>query len=546
MEGSSRESGWPLAALGLGVRSAPRVLVLGLARSGLAAARLLHARGARLRLLGLEGPSRPDLAARLQELVEAGADLRLGPHDPAALEDVDLVVKSPGVSSEIPFLVAARSQGVPIVGELEIAALAAAGPIVAITGTNGKSTTTAWVGHMLETGGFAPEVVGNIGRPFADGVLARPEATFVVEVSSFQLEDTRTFHPRVATLLNLTPDHLDRHHTMEAYAGAKARIFAQQNTDDLAVLGGGPELESFLPPLRARVLRTGEVPGGGSHPAPAGSGAAPGGVRAPGGARPNGAATDGSGVFLRGDTLVLRAGADWPEVRVVSPGGAVGEPRERAGAHAAQRAASAPATRPPWETTDPEEVVLLSRGELALPGAHNLENAMAAAATAAAAGAPIAAIVDSLRTFPGLAHRLENVGEVAGVVCVNDSKATNVDSLVVALRAFPERVHLIAGGVGKGQDFAPVAPLVRERTRSVHLIGESAEILASAWAGADLRRSDSLAAALDGALGLARPGERILLSPGCASFDMFRDFEDRGDQFRDLVADRARSRGGAA
>ena len=469
--------GWPLPALGIEARPDPLVLVLGLARSGLAAARLLLDRGTRVRLLALVRPERSDQLAQLSALEARGAELRIGPHDPAELAGVDLIVKSPGVSPGIPFLAAARAAGVPSVGELEIASLVVEGPIVAITGTNGKSTTTAWVGHMLAGAGVEVEVAGNIGRPLAEAVRARSRATFVVEVSSFQLEDTRTFRPQVATLLNLTADHLDRHGSMDAYREAKSRIFRNQTAEDVAVLGPGPELDPLAAAVQARVLRTGRSAEG------------------PGGRH-------GDGVCLEEGLLVLRFGPLGP-------------------------------------------VPLLPAGELALPGAHNLENAMAAAATAVAAGASVEAITRSLRTFPGLSHRLEQVGEVGGVICVNDSKATNVGSLQVALEAFPDRVHLIAGGVGKGQDFTPVAALVRERTRSVHLIGESAAALAEAWSGAEIHRAESLEAALDAALSLARPGERVLLSPGCASFDMFRDFEDRGDQFRALVTVRAIARGGS-
>ncbi|MEZ4651477.1 MAG: UDP-N-acetylmuramoyl-L-alanine--D-glutamate ligase [Candidatus Eisenbacteria bacterium] len=499
MNSSSPAAGWPLSALGLPARSEPLVLVLGLARSGLAAARMLLARGAAIRLLGLERPEGAE-GERLTELVARGASLRLGPHDPADLDGVDLIVKSPGVRPEIPFLEAAREAGVPIVGELEIAFLAAEGPVYAITGTNGKSTTTAWVGHMLAAAGREVEVAGNIGHAFADAVMRSPGAEFVVEVSSFQLEDTLTFHPRVATLLNLSPDHLDRHGTLEAYAAAKSRIFRNQTEADIAVFGGDANLDAMANQVPARVLRTGKDQGeliGAPAAEPQG---------APAGGKTGTSAQEArEGVFVREGDLVLRF------------------------------------STPPRDGV----VRLLPVSELALPGAHNVENAMAAAATAASAGVPVDAIVRSLRTFPGLAHRLEPVGVVGGVACVNDSKATNVGSLEVALAAFPEPVRLIAGGVGKGQDFRPLAEDVRARTRSVHLIGESADVLAEAWAGADLHRAGSLAEALDQALSLSRPGDRILLSPGCASFDMFRDFEDRGDQFRALVNARAGARGGA-
>ena len=499
--------GWPLSALGLPTRSEPLVLVLGLARSGLAAARLLLQRGASLRLLGLERPEGVE-GEQLSELVAQGASLRLGPHDPADLGGVDLIVKSPGVRPEIPFLGAARAAGVPIVGELEIAFLAADGPIYAITGTNGKSTTTAWVGHMLMEAGRKVEVAGNIGHAFAEAVLRAPDAEFVVEVSSFQLEDTLTFHPKVATLLNLTPDHLDRHGTLEAYGAAKMRIFRNQTASDVAVLGGDANLDAIAGAVSARVLRTGRL----SDEAPMRTDE---GVTTP-------AVPARKAVEVQAGTMPAHAG------RPDAPAGVF----VRSGQLELRLGGAAP-------------VPLLPVSELALPGEHNVENAMAAAATAASAGVPVDAIVRSLRTFPGLSHRLEQVGVVDGVVCINDSKATNVGSLEVALAAFPEPVRLIAGGVGKGQDFRPLAAEVRARTLSVHLIGESADALAEAWHGAEIHRAGSLADALDQALALSAPGDRILLSPGCASFDMFHDFEDRGDQFRALVNARATARGGA-
>jgi UDP-N-acetylmuramoylalanine--D-glutamate ligase len=460
---------WPLRALGLpGPRSGPRVAVLGLKRSGLAAARLLLERGCRVDLLDLKPPEAE--TDRLDELVERRARIRLGPHDPAWLEECDLIVKSPGVDRRIPFLREAGAKGIPVIGELELAWLATRGAVVAITGTNGKSTTTAWVGDMTRRDARPVEVVGNIGRPFSQGVLEHPDATFVVEVSSFQLEDAPTFRPKVAALLNLTPDHLDRHETFEAYRKAKLSIFSRQGSGDAAVLPGEGELAALRPAAPSvRLVRfgTGDPSEDGCH--------------------------------LRGGDLWLRdAGSD---------------------------------------------VRLLLRERISLPGPHNLANAAAAAATAMAAGVSPGSIAASLAEFPGLPHRLEPVGEIEGVRFVNDSKATNVGSLAVALRSFPGRVVLIAGGRGKGQDFAPLLPLVQKKVAALFLIGDDAKRLRSAWKAVESQVVGNLAEATRRAFAAARPEGVVLLSPGCASFDMFRDFEDRGDQFREQVRALAETRG---
>ncbi len=464
---------WPLGPLGLELRRAgatvpppageapaPRVAVLGLARSGVAAARLLLDRGCRVELLDLVMPV--DEEASIRDLEQRGARLRIGPHDPAWLPEFDLLVKSPGVPAGAPFLIEARARGVPVIGELELAFLAAAGLILAITGTNGKSTTTAWAGDMFREAGVPVQVVGNIGRAMSDGVLEDPDAVFVVEVSSFQLEDARTFRPRVACLLNLTPDHLDRHGSLEAYREAKFKIFDRQEEEDLALIGPDEDLAKLAAPrLHARRARF----------APADLGA------------------DGS--FVRDEHLWLRL-------------------RGR-------------------------ETRLLPERSLSLPGPHNLENALAAAAGAAELGAEPDAIARSLSTFAGLPHRLEPVGTLDGVRFVNDSKATNTDSLAVALRSFPEPVILIAGGLGKGQDFRPLAPLVRARVGLLILIGRDAEAIGQAWNDVPSIRAGSLEEAVSLGRRNARAGGVVLLSPACASFDMFRNYEDRGDRFRSLV-----------
>ncbi len=453
---------WPLGPLSIEPRGpVPRAGVIGLARSGVAAARLLQSRGCAVELFDLRYPE--EHASALRGLEAAGAIPRYGPHDPAALEGLDLLVKSPGIRADIPFLAAAARRRVPVISELELAFLAAAGPVLAVTGTNGKSTTTAWAGDMIRSAGLAVQVVGNIGRPFSEGVLEDPQAVFVCEVSSFQLEDVRTFRPRVALLLNLTPDHLDRHTSLDEYRSLKLRLFDQQEPEDLAIVGP----DDALAAAAAAHGRAG---------------------------RARFAVEDrgGDGAFVADETLVLRR-----EGRITP---------------------------------------LIPRERLALPGPHNLENALAAALGAAALGAAPESIARSLAGFGGLPHRLEPVGVVRGVRFVNDSKATNTDSLAVALASFPEPVILIAGGRDKGQDFRPLLPQVRSATSLVILIGEGRHRLAEQWAGVAMAQADSLEQAVRLGLDRARPGSVVLLSPACASFDMFHDYEDRGRCFREAVA----------
>jgi UDP-N-acetylmuramoylalanine--D-glutamate ligase len=401
----------------------------------------------------------PDVRA----LEAAGAIARFGPHDPAALDGLDLLVKSPGIGADIPFLTAAARRGLAVISELELAFLAVRGPVLAVTGTNGKSTTTAWAGDMLREAGFPTQVVGNIGRPFSEGVRENPDAVFACEVSSFQLEDVRTFRPRAALLLNLTPDHLDRHGSLENYLTAKLRLFDRQGREDLAVVG--PDDALALAAARHGLAQRARF------------------------ARDD---RGGDGAFLADGMLVLRRGSE------VTP--------------------------------------LLPRERLALPGPHNLENALAAALGAAALGASPEAIARSLSSFAGLPHRLEPVGMVRGVRFVNDSKATNTDSLAVALASFDEPVILIAGGRDKGQDFRPLRSQILRGTSLVILIGEGADRMAEHWAGAPVVRAGALEEAVRLGLARARPGQVVLLSPACASFDMFHDYEDRGRCFRAAVA----------
>jgi UDP-N-acetylmuramoylalanine--D-glutamate ligase len=338
-------------------------------------------------------------------------------------------VKSPGVPAQAPLVAAARARGIPVWSEVELGSRLLPNPILAVTGTNGKTTTSELLGAMLG----AP-VAGNVGRALCelDGAVD-PDAWVVVEVSSFQLEDVDTFRPRVAVLLNLEPDHLDRHGTFEAYAAAKLRVFEQQQADDVAVV--------------------------------------PRGFRA-----------------VPGDARRVEFAAD-------------------------------------------DELP----AEPSIPGEHNRENAAAAVAAARAAGVEEGAIAKALADFPGVPHRLELVAERGGVRYVNDSKATNVAAALRALAAYDAPILLIAGGRGKGESFAPLAHAARGRVRRAFLIGESADELAAALGDVPHERSGDLEAAVRAAAAEARPGEIVLLSPACASFDQFRDFEARGDAFREAV-----------
>jgi len=430
-------------------------LVVGLVRSGSAAALALRARGARV--IGVDA-GRPDVG----RLRAAGVEVHLDAAGTELVAQAGALVKSPGVPQEAPVVRAARARGIPVLGELELAWRMLDNDFLAVTGTNGKTTTTELLGHIHRAAGLPVAVAGNVGTAVAAlvGSVDRA-ATIVCEASSFQLEDTIAFAPEGALLLNVEPDHLDRHGTLEAYRAAKLEAFRRQGPDAVAV--APPELADLLPGAARRVTFGG----------------------------------DGATIAL-GDDGVIR----WR-----------GEP-------------------------------LLPAAEIRIPGPHNVANAMAAAGLALARGIDPDAVRAGLRTFPGVAHRLELVAERDGVRYVNDSKATNVASVLVALRAYgaPGRpvVHLIAGGVTKAQDFAPLAPLVAERCRTVHLIGEGAGEIAAALApaaaaGVAVAQAGDLERALAAARAAARPGEVVLLSPACASFDQYASFEARGDHFRRLV-----------
>jgi UDP-N-acetylmuramoylalanine--D-glutamate ligase len=456
-----------------------RPLVAGAARSGLAAARLLRDAGLEPRVCDRRSADQAPEAARA--LAELGIEVAWGGDGPDRLEGCDFVVWSPGIPVDHPLARAARIAGVPVISELEIGWRGSRAPFVCVTGTNGKSTTTDLTGALIRAGGRAVAVCGNIGRPASEAVVdLPPDGVAVVEVSSFQLETVELLKPRVAAWLNLTPDHLDRHGDLETYAAMKRRLFLRQDERDTAVWNADdPEV------MRRRI--------------PAAAQAAP-----------------------RALTFSIEGPVErgaWVEDATLWMGA-----RERA-----ER--------------------LLPATELRLRGRHNLSNVVAALACAAPFEVPAAALAHALRGYAGLEHRLEPAGAVEGVEFVNDSKATNVGSLEVALQSFDRPVVLIAGGRGKGQDFRPLAPLVARRTTGVVLIGEDAGKIAEAWAGARMLRAPSLEAAVDAAfLQAVKPeagaptADTVLFSPGCASFDMFHDFEDRGRRFKAEV-DRLRHSG---
>jgi UDP-N-acetylmuramoylalanine--D-glutamate ligase len=433
-------------------------LVVGMARSGCAAARLLAQRGEDVR--GVDS-GHPDEAAGLRG---EGVEVVLDTDGLALLDGTRTVVKSPGVPREAPVIAAALERGIDVVGELELAWRAIPNRFLAVTGTNGKTTVAELLGHVYRSAGEPVAVAGNVGTPLASlAAEVEPDATVVCEASSFQLEDSLEFAPECAVFLNLAPDHLDRHKDLDSYRAAKLRIFANQGNDDVAVYNA-------------------------DEPALAG--------------------VDLGGCARRISFCVGAA----PDCEVSVGEGTIfyeGEP-------------------------------LLRVSELGPFGAHNVANAMAAAAAAMAMGIDRDGVREGLRSFAGVPHRLEQVAEIDGVRFVNDSKATNVASATVGLRAFDGGVHAILGGSEKGEDFAPLADPVREACAAVYLTGASAERLAEALApviaeGIALHRCEDLEDAVRHAAAAAREGEVVLLSPACASFDAFDDFEQRGDRFREIV-----------
>ena len=461
-------------------------LVVGLARSGAALARLLAERGEIV--LGADTAA-PEEARRL---AEAGVEVHTHDDGVELLDRVSVLAKSPGVPQEAPVVAAARERGMPVLGELELAWRLLPNRFVAVTGTNGKTTVTEMIGHVLETAREPVAVAGNVGTPLASLVgELDPDATVVCECSSFQLEDAEAFAPECAVLLNIAPDHLDRHRTMRAYLAAKLRIFANQGPDDVAVLRGGAESYG------AEEWRD-----------------------APAGAARLVAYCDGGG----------RVGH--------APGSGARGPQSLDEREECDVALAAGVIH--WRGRP-----LLPADELKPIGRHNVDNAMAAAAAALSIGVDPDAVRGGLASFDPGPHRIERVAEIGGVTYVNDSKATNPAAAAAAIRSFQAPIRVILGGSLKGGEFSELIQPVAERCVAAYLIGEAADAIERELREAGethegmgrvaIQRLPDLEGAVAAAWQEAGPGDVVLLAPACASFDAFPDYEARGNRFRELV-----------
>lgn len=443
-----------------------KVLVVGMARSGVAAARLLVKHGALVTIN--DNKTRDELGDALAPLAGLPIEEKLGMPAANAMSGMDAMVISPGIPDTAPFVQQAKAQGVYVTGELELAYQLAPGEMLAVTGTNGKTTTVSLLGEIFKNAGRVTHVVGNIGYPYSQAAFdAKRDDMFVCEVSSFQMETAETFHPKVAALLNITEDHLNRHGTMEEYIRMKMRMFQNQTDKDVAVFNGDdPVLLTLIPLVKSQVMlfsRKREVE---------------------------------NGAFVRDGQIILR-----------------------------------------WQGT---EKPVCAASEVRIPGPHNLENALAATCVAAAMGVPAPVVRHSLRTFKGVEHRIEFVRELHGVRYINDSKGTNVDSTIKAVQTMERPTAIILGGYDKHCDFTP---LVKEMKASPHirgavLIGVTADQIEKTLEDngfTTILRADSMEDAINKCRTLADEGWNVLLSPACASFDMFPDYEARGRIFKELV-----------
>jgi UDP-N-acetylmuramoylalanine--D-glutamate ligase len=438
-----------------------KILVVGLARTGAAVARFLAEQGAKVTVTDMK--ERAALASFVDALAGLEISLELGRHGADTFTGADLIVVSPGVPMDIAPLKSARERGVPVISEIELAYAFIQAPIAAITGTNGKTTTTTLTGEIFERCGYRTFVGGNIGKPLIDLVTSGEEVDRVVaEISSFQLEGIVGFRPTVAVLLNLTEDHLDRYANFQEYLDAKERIFANQTGEDFAVLNvDDPLVASCAERIAARVVPMSRLK------------------------------VLKQGIYLSDGVITF----DWEG-----------------------RTARFPVSA------------------LKLRGVHNLDNCMASLATTLLMGCEAGPTLAALESFSGLPHRMELVATVNGVTYYNDSKGTNVGSVVKSLESFPGNIILIAGGKDKGGDYAPLADLVRARVRHLILLGEAKELIRNAL-GHLTHTSvvESLEEAVQEAHRLGQPGDTVLFSPACSSYDMFRNYEERGDCFVSAV-----------
>ncbi len=443
-----------------------KVLVVGMARSGIAAAQLLRSVGAQVTV----NDSKPAEQLEGLEVLEGlQLDWQLGCRADELLEGKDVLVISPGIPADAPFVQKARDMGLYVTGELELAWQLGQGTLVAVTGTNGKTTTVSLLGEIFRNAGKVTHVVGNIGYPYSlASMVSRREDVIVCEVSSFQMETADTFHPHVALLTNITEDHLNRHGTMEVYTGMKMRMFRNQTPDDWAVFNADdPGLKGLSSQVHARVMKFSRKKE----------------VR--------------EGAFVRNGEVIIRIRG--------------------------------------------EERTVCRTDEIRIPGPHNLENALGAVCCAAAMDVPVPVIRHSLRTFPGVEHRIENVRTLDGVTYYNDSKGTNVDSTIKAVETMTRPTVLILGGYDKKVSFDPLSREIMERKeiiRETVLIGQTAPQIEKSLREAgyeNILHASSLREAVETCRQIAEDGWNVLLSPACASFDMFRDYEERGRKFKAIV-----------
>ena len=446
-----------------------QILVVGLGKSGFSSARFLHRRGAQVTVTDM---APVDALPHARQLMELGIRMELEQHDVRSFTHADLVVLSPGVPHTIGPLEAARRKGVPVVGEIELASWFVKEPILAITGTNGKTTTTELLGQMLEASAKSVFVGGNIGRPFIEYVSGGQQADRVVlEISSFQLDTIESFRPHVGVLLNITDDHLDRYPSLNAYAQSKGRLFKNQTADDVAIFKAqDARIKRLIEKIPSRKLpfyscRSNHFP----HDLL-------------------------QGAMINQQVIHVR------------------------------------------DLRNQKDKIQLS--EIRMPGKHNQENVAAASLAALACGGSMQGILKALKTFKGLPHRLEFIDTVNRISFFNDSKATNVDAVLQALTSFQNPLILIAGGRDKGGDFQLLKDAVHPGIKNVILLGESKKRIAKQLEGtAATQLADSMQEAVFRAFAAAEPGDTVLLSPGCASFDMYPDYKARGDDFRAAVAE---------
>ena len=445
-----------------------KCLVVGLGKSGVATARFLKRRGAEVIVTDMADPAQ--LGPMATEIQALGIPMELGHHCDTTFESVDFIVISPGVPHTIAPLQRARAKGIPVLGELELACRYIVEPIVAVSGTNGKTTTTTLLGHMLKDSGFDVFVGGNIGDPLIGHVDSEKRVDIIAaEVSSFQLDTSETFRPRIAVLLNIAPDHLDRYPDFESYVASKARLFKNQGAEDTAIVDGSDSrMRALCGQLASRtIFFTGRR------------------------------ATE-NGADLEADQIILHPNGSSP--------------------------------------------LSLPLAAANLFGRHNLENIAAASLAALAAGATTEGILSALGRFRGLPHRLEAIGTLKGVRFVNDSKATNIDAVARALECFEKPVVLIMGGRTKGDDFKTLAKLVRRHVKKLFALGEAqAAIVKALDTVVPIARVQTMDDAVRQAYATALEGETVLLSPACASFDMYRNYAERGDHFRAVFQDLAES-----